>query len=167
MKIRYIVDDSPAANGTFVVTRGADGRWGRPEQVFDHGGASLWSSDGRSLLKVAADRIVAAPLDGTASRELYRPRPGSTDPVPDFLFGRVPNRSRLVAFVSSADGTLWSVPERGGRPRLLARMSDLAGRGGSTGGSGLRGYQTDGERFYYTRDERQSDIFVAEVSGMR
>jgi Tol biopolymer transport system component/DNA-binding SARP family transcriptional activator/tRNA A-37 threonylcarbamoyl transferase component Bud32 len=167
MKIRYIIDDSPVAHGTFVIDRDANGRWGQPVRVFDHGGASLWSPDGRSLLKVAGDRIIAAPLDGTAPRELYRPRSGSTDPVPDFLFGRVPNRGRLVAFVSAGDGTFWSVPEAGGRPRLLARTSDLAGRGSGTDGSGLRGYQTDGERFYYTKDERQSDIFVADVSGMR
>jgi hypothetical protein len=67
---------------------------------------------------------------------------------------------------TEADGTgsFWGLPEHGGRPRLLARANDL---GGGSSGSGLRGYQTDGERFYYTKDERQSDIFIADVSGMQ
>jgi Tol biopolymer transport system component len=165
--LRYVLEDSPVANGTFLVTRDARGRWGQPVRLFQHGAVSIWGREGQSLLTVTGDRIVAAPLDGAEPRELYRPRPGFSDPIPDFLFARVPNRGRLVPFHSTeADGTgsFWGLPEHGGRPRLLARANDL---GGGSSGSGLRGYQTDGERFYYTKDERQSDIFIADVSGMQ
>lgn len=35
------------------------------------------------------------------------------------------------------------------------------------GVAGMRGYQTDGARLHFTMDDRESDIFVAEVREMR
>jgi len=52
---------------------------------------------------------------------------------------------------------IWSVTE-GKRPRLLVRFPppDVLS---------TRGFATDGKRFYFTLGDRESDVFVAEVTG--
>jgi dipeptidyl aminopeptidase/acylaminoacyl peptidase len=162
--LSFTTDDSPVANGIFIVARNADGRWGTPRQVTEKAGQSVWSADGQSLLTVIEHRIVAVPLNGGSPRELYSVPPGSSDPLPDVLFGRLPNLGGFIAFYSSAPdgGSFWALPESGGRPRLLARASDLTN---VNSGTGMRGFQTDGVHLYFTMDDRESDIFVAEVRG--
>ncbi|HWN18583.1 MAG TPA: protein kinase [Gemmatimonadales bacterium] len=160
--VSFTTDDSPAANGTFIVSRGPGGRWSAPRQVSPHVGQSVWSADGKSILRVVNDRIAAVPLDGRSPRQLYAVRSGSPDPTPTFVFGRLPNLGGFIPFNAwGPDGeSFWGLPERGGRPRLLARANDLTN---VNSGTGMRGVNTDGARLYFTMDDRESDIFVVEV----
>jgi Tol biopolymer transport system component len=164
--LTFTTDDSPVANGIFVVSRDTSGRWGAPRQVSEIGGQTAWSSDGKSILAAIQNRIVSLPLDGGQARELYSVRPGSDDPAPATIFERVPNLGGFIPFYSTAadGGSFWGLPEGGGRPRLLARQDDLTN---VNSGTGMRGYQTDGVRLFFTMDDRESDIFVAEVRGSR
>ena len=52
----------------------------------------------------------------------------------------------------------WSVPVTGGRPRLLVRFDDPARA------SNRFEFASDGKRFYFTIEDRQSDIWLAEVA---
>ena len=54
--------------------------------------------------------------------------------------------------------SLWSVTA-GGRPRLLVRFPDL------NRPSNRPDFAADGKRFYFTLEDRESDVFVAEVMG--
>ena len=68
---------------------------------------------------------------------------------------------REVYFKShDAEGraSFWSIPVSGGRPRLLARFDDPARA------SNRFDFASDGRRFYFTVEDRQSDIWVADVS---
>jgi hypothetical protein len=55
--------------------------------------------------------------------------------------------------------SFWSISVAGGRPRLLARLDDPARA------SSRFEFASDGKRFYFTVEDRQSDIWVAEVAG--
>jgi Tol biopolymer transport system component len=164
--LSFTTDDSPVANGTFIVSRDARGKWGASRRVSPYVGQSVWSADGKSILMVVDDRIVAVALDGRPPRELYSVRPGSLDPTPNTTFQRSPNPGGFIPFFSSGpDGdSFWGLPERGGQPHLLARANDLTN---VNSGTGMRGYQTDGARLYFNMDDRESDIFVADVRKMR
>jgi serine/threonine protein kinase/Tol biopolymer transport system component/DNA-binding SARP family transcriptional activator len=164
--LSFATDDSPVANGTFVISRDARGAWGTSRQVSPHVGNSVWSANGKSILRVLNDRIELVPLDGRSPRQLYAARSGSTDPTPIFVFGRLPNLGGFIPFNAwGPDGeSFWGLPERGGRPRLLARVNDFVN---VNSGTGMRGISTDGAHLYYTVDERASDIFVAEMKGIR
>src|SRR6266850_8029949 len=54
----------------------------------------------------------------------------------------------------------WALPPAGGRPRLVVRFDD------ATRSSSRKEWATDGRRFYFTFDDRQSDIYVAELRGL-
>ena len=53
--------------------------------------------------------------------------------------------------------SFWSMPATGGRPRLLVRFDDPARA------SNRFEFASDGRRFYFTVEDRQSDIWVAEA----
>jgi len=57
--------------------------------------------------------------------------------------------------------SFWSLPTTGGRPRMLVRFDD------PTKPSYHPAWVTDGRRFYFTINDRQSDIYVAELHGLR
>ena len=52
---------------------------------------------------------------------------------------------------------LWSLPAAGGTPRLLVQFLDL------TRPSNRRDFSHDDKRFYFTIEDHQSDIWVAEL----
>ncbi len=53
--------------------------------------------------------------------------------------------------------SFWAVSPAGGRPRLLVRFTDLARP------SNRNDFAVDANRFYFAIDDRQSDVFVAEL----
>ena len=59
-------------------------------------------------------------------------------------------------------GSIWALPATGGRPRLLVRFDDPERPSYRS-----PGWATDGRRFYFTINDRQSDIYVAELHGPR
>jgi Tol biopolymer transport system component/DNA-binding SARP family transcriptional activator len=143
----------------FVVHRDASGAWGPPAWRLKGGQLPVWSRDGKSLAFVHPDgRIETIPADSGARTLIYSPRPHSTDPVATYVLWRL-DQSVIWFIGSDARGHagIWSVSPRGGDARLRVKLEDPAGRlPGPT-------LSTDGSRFYFTLDERFSNVRWAEL----
>ncbi len=89
---------------------------------------------------------------------MYEPEPGSDDPNPD---GSLWDPDGDTLYFKSHDGAglaaLWSIPASGGRPRLLVQFDDPMRQ------STRDDFATDGTRFYFAIEDRQSDIWVMDV----
>jgi Tol biopolymer transport system component len=146
----------------YLVSR-RSGRWGRPTRLtpdldVPRTPPHRWSPDGR-FVAYLGDRILAViPPAGGEARTLVDVR----DSLGVSALERIawsPD-SRVVYCVGhDAHGKegLWSVALTGGVPRLLVRFDDPAtvfGRGA---------FAVNGNRFYFSLEKRESDIWSAEV----
>jgi Tol biopolymer transport system component len=142
-----------------VMRRAADGRWSAPRFVGGTGWRPEWSPDGRWIAFVApADgRIGVVPADTGAQRDVYRPGPG--DPLAELaMYSQSGRTLYFKSHDARGQAAFWSVPVTGGRPRLLVRFDDPARA------SNRFEFASDGKRFYFTIEDRQSDIWLAEVA---
>ena len=101
--------------------------------------------------------VASVGADSGAVRELYRRPALQSDPLAETVrWSADPN----VIFVKGHDGSghrgIWSVS--GGRPRLLLALDDPMHP------SDRPEFATDGRRFYFTVDDRQSDVWIAELT---
>lgn len=143
----------------FVMRRDRRGRWGAPRFVVGRGVRPEWSPDGRTIAFVSPTdgRIGVVPADSGAHRDLYVP--GAGDPLAELAI-YAPNGRELYFKSHDARGraSFWSIAAVGGRPRLLARFDDPARA------SNRFEFASDGRRFYFTVEDRQSDVWIAEVA---
>jgi hypothetical protein len=101
--------------------------------------------------------VLITPETG-ATETIYAPADGSTDPIawsvnvgedPGTLYFKAPDAAGLT--------TLWSIPVTGGKPRLLVRFAD-------PNRQSLRpDFAVAAGKFFFTIEDRQADIWVAEV----
>ena len=154
--------------GIFLMRRDSTGAWGPRRPLLRRGFLHTWSPDGRVIAVASgrtirgafqSERLELVPLDGSEPTLIY----AVTDTVNDPFVGDPawdPDGRRI--FIKSHDmegrASIWSLPVSGGRPRLLVRFDDPARP------SFRFNFGTDGERFYFAINDRQSDISVAEVS---
>jgi DNA-binding SARP family transcriptional activator/Tol biopolymer transport system component len=138
----------------FVVHRNARGEWERPAWRLEGGQLPVWSPDARTLAFIRYDgSIETIPADSGARRTVYRPRPGGDDPIASHVVWRIhPDTIWFIGSNSRAHGGIWSVPASGGTARLRVSFDDSSGR---FHGPSLT---TDGKRFYFTLDERFSNV---------
>jgi Tol biopolymer transport system component len=130
-----------------------------------------WSPDGRYLMGGSTDfvssDILVMPADSGPISILYRQRPASTERLvvgPDWspdgraIYFKSCSRRSGPACWSMSDGGVrfWSIPATGGVPRLLAQLDDPAH-------PSLGAWTTDGKRFFFLVNDRQSDISVMEL----
>lgn len=146
------------AGVAFILRRDATGRWQPPRWRLRDAQLPVWSPDGRALAFVTfAGAIRTIPADSGAQRELYAPRPDSDDPIATYLFwGRDPQGLWFLGHVRSGWNAIWRLDPGTRRPRLVANLADPLGR---TPGPVIA---SDGVRFYFTLDERSSNIRWAE-----
>ena len=154
--------DQKPPEGLLIVRRGPGGRWSTPTPLVTGGCNGEWSPDGRWIAYVAFDRdvrmgvLMVMPAAGGPARRVLTPqsdmpRAGGTRWAPD---------GRTLYFKGHDAGgraSFWSVPFSGGRPRLLVRFDDPAFS------SSRNDFSTDGRNFYFAVEDRQSDVFVADL----
>ena len=154
--------------GIFVIRRNAGGQWGAPAQRLPRGFLHSWSADGR-YIAVASGRSIRG-TDHSERLELIRPDSGGpitvyavqdtvTDPsVGDPHFTADGTGIYFKSHDALGRASFWQVPVMGGRPRLLVRFDDL------TRPSFRPNFTADGKRFYFTINNRESDIWIADLT---
>lgn len=143
--------------GIYVTHRDASGTWSAPVHRRTDGIKVSWSPDGRFLAYARNGTLEVMPPDLGAPRVIYAPQ-DPRDPLVDEV--RISNDGRVLYFKShDAEGRarIWSLPMSGGRPRLLVRFDDLSRP------STRSDFAVGNGRFYFTLDERESDIWVADI----
>jgi Tol biopolymer transport system component len=143
-----------------VLRRDAEGRWSLPRLVATDGWRPEWSPDGRHVVFVTprSGRIRIVPADSGDPRDVYVPGPND----PNAELATFADNGREIYFKShdrtDLRASLWSVSVDGGRPRLLVRFDD------PERASNRFDFATDGKRFYFTIEDRQSDLRIAELT---
>ncbi len=146
----------------FITRREGSGRWSTPTLIGSKAVGNAWSPDGLFLAYVEAESdrrpgaLMVAPVEGGSPRRVFEPTP--TVPLAE-LVEWSPDGRTLYYKAHDAQGraSFWAVNAAGGRPRLLVRFNDL------NRPSSRRDFATDGERLYFAIQDRQSDVFVAEL----
>jgi Tol biopolymer transport system component len=160
--LAYTLSGSGSRDGLYVISKDQSGRWGPPQKVWNHPNGARWSRDGRTLLSTWTDGIWLIPAAGGAPRQAYRlPDTVNGPEPPDAQWSRDGQTIWVKAMDRQGRASFWTLAPTGGRPRLLVRFDNPAKP------SYRPTFATDGRRFYFTIDERQSDIYVAELRGLR
>ena len=144
----------------FITERSDSGRWTPPRRLTTNGTAARFSPDGSRILYVRPDGIWVTTRAGGAGRSVLslnpaaQPRLGNAEWSPDgktILFKRYDGEGRT---------SFWSVPASGGEARVLVNL-DRELR------SHRPEFATDGRRFFFTVNERVSDIWTMELRDSR
>ena len=159
--LSYQLTGTDTRDGLYVIARDESGHWGPPRQVWNHPNAGRWSPDGRALLSAWTDGISLIPAAGGPPQQVH----GFPDTVNARELALQWSRDGRTIYFKASDregrASFWALPATGGRPRLLVRFED------PTKPSYRLDWATDGGRFYFTISDRQSDIYVAELHGLR
>jgi Tol biopolymer transport system component len=146
----------------YLVRLGADGRWSPPTRHASPAINNDWSPDGRWIAYIQAEvragtgPVMVVPVDRGGERRVFDP----TATAPPAIHTQwSPDGRTLYYKTHDAQGhaSFWAVSAAGGRPRLLVRFDDPDRQ------SSRRDFATDGSRFYFAIEDRQSDVFVAEM----
>jgi Tol biopolymer transport system component len=146
----------------FTTRREGSGRWSTPTLIGSRTVGDSWSPDGLSLAYIDAESdrrtgpIMVVPASGGSARRVFDPTPTA----PPAEAGEWSPDGRTLyykAHDSQGRASFWAVSAAGGLPRVLVRFTDL------NRPSSRRDFATDGKRFFFAIEDRQSDVFVAEV----
>jgi Tol biopolymer transport system component/DNA-binding SARP family transcriptional activator len=146
----------------FVMHQDANGKWTKPAWGLKPGQLPVWSPDGRTIAFVRYDGgIDLIPADSGARRNVYTRRPGTSDPIVSNIVWNANSPATLwfIGIDEHGFAAIWSVPVQGGLPKLRVNLEDPSGR--------LPGpsISSDGRNFYFTLDERFSNMRWAELKA--
>lgn len=149
------------------LVRRVQGRWGTPTEIVK-GWSARWLPDGRIVYMAsstgsdlenpnAAVVIATAEADGGDVRVVYVWN--NREAYPARIVPSVDGRTIFVKTIDAREGGgIWAIPVTGGAPRPLVRFDDPARP--STRGD----FWADATRFYFRIENRQSDIWVADLT---
>jgi serine/threonine-protein kinase len=146
----------------FIVRRKPGGGWLAPERVASRGLFPTWSPDGREIAYTSAlpsmqPGLGVVSTTGGAPRTVFEPGPAG--PFAERPLWS-PDGRTLYFKAHDADHrtSFWAVSAAGGTPRMLLRLDD-------PNWQSIRPFfATDGKRFYFPVEDRESDIYVAELA---
>jgi Tol biopolymer transport system component len=147
----------------YVTRRGSDGRWSSPPSLLVSPGLGAdWSPDGAwvayaaSESDVSAGPVMVVPAAGGVPRRLFEPGPAAPE-AGQVLWS--PDGRKVYYKAHDAEGrtSFWAVSATGGAPRLLVRFPNPDRQ------SSRKDFAVDGRRLYFAIEDRQSDVFVAEM----
>jgi hypothetical protein len=147
---------------TWLARRRPDGAWGPAELRAERMMWPRWTADGQHLLGDTPDgRVVEVSAASGAMDTLYSPRAGSSDPHAEWA---APGADGHTLWFKSHDAegkaTLWSLPGREATPRPLVTFDDPMRP------SYRVEWATDGKRIFFAINDRESDIWVVDISGL-
>jgi len=156
-----LFSDQSGARNALLVRRGPDGKWSQPEVLAAGAYRPQWSPDGQTI------SYISAPHDGDPGAVMLLTLPASHGPARQLFTGPplvghaiwAPDGRTLYLKVHDGHGaaSFWSVGVQGGRPRELVRFVDPEWQ------SVRNDFATDGKRLFFDVEDRQSDIFVAQL----
>ena len=148
---------------SYITRRGSDGHWSsRPTLLASPGLSAEWSPDGAWVVYVAstslehAGPVMVIPAAGGVPRRLFEPGAAAPEAI---QVRRSPDGRTIYYKAHDALGrtSLWAVSAAGGTPRLLVRFPNPDRQ------SSRQDFAVDGRRLYFAIEDRQSDVFVAEM----
>ncbi len=159
----YFLTGAGSRDGVYVITKDQGGRWGPPRRVWNHPQQSSWSPDARTLVSAWTDGIWLIPAAGGAPRRLTQLPDTVNGPDPPVAHWS-PKGPTIYFHATNADGrgAFWAIPATGCPLRLLVRFDDPA-----KPSAWQYGWTTDGRRLFFVINDWQSDVYVAELHGMR
>ena len=144
-----------------VVARGRDGGWGEPKTILRGDILQVAvSPDGTRLAFATPRGLEVSSASGTAVRMLVGGHDLPGGRRPDYVAWS--DDGRLIYFLALdlADrATIWSVPARGGMPRLLVTFDD------PTREWHRYGFRARHGKFWFTLGDRQSDIWQMDIAA--
>jgi len=142
--------------GVFLSTRRGPNQW-TPAVLRAYGSAPVWSPDGKSILYIKTGSLALAimPVEAGAERVVHTPAPGEGKQRAIFS----PDGATIYTKRHDLDGqaSFWAIPVAGGSARMLVRFTDPAHP------SNREEFASDGKRLFYSVEERQSNVWVADV----
>jgi serine/threonine protein kinase len=153
--------DKSGRHELYVLSRkNKDSNWQAPRQLtFEGGGTPKWSPDGKFIAYISGPSLRVVPAEGGDPRTLVESKDPSILPIPRYPGWSKDSRTVYYkAHGVERQASFWSVPLSGGEPRLLVKFDDPMKQ------SSRAEFATDGERFFFTVAEYESDIWVGELS---
>ena len=152
-----------ATNRSYVTTRLAPGKWSTPRSLYFDGAPlvtataySTWSPDDKWIVSVVARALVLVSPDSGASRTVYTAPPG--EPFPETAMFSKDGRSIYFKSHDEAGHAMLNVvPASGGVARVIVRFPDLSRP------SSRQGFSMSATRFYFPVEDRQSNIWLADL----
>jgi len=154
-----LFSDQSGARNALIVRRGGDGKWSAPEVLAAGAYRPQWSPDGKSISYISAPHdgdpgvVMLLTLGAGPARQLFTGPPL----VGHAVWGSDSHTLYLKVHDEHGTTSFWSVSVDGGKPRELGRLVDPEWQ------SVRNDFATDGKRLFFDVEDRQADIFVAQL----
>jgi len=144
----------------FVVSKNEEqSKWGVPRQLTSNGGQhAKWSPNGDLIAFLEAAKLLVISPDNGDARVIFSDSDREKYPWPLFLAWSPDGQTIYYkAFDKKWNANIWSVPVSGGTPKHLVIFDDPFRNSRRTE------FTTDGQKFFFTLAENESDIWMMEL----
>ena len=151
--------DKSGPRQIFVLSRDSlTAEWGEPRHLSATSPSTVpvWSPDSREIVYTDKGAVYAVAVDGGTTRLIV----GHEEPGPAAQAVQWSDDGSTIYILAFAEGgvpSLWSVPAAGGQPRILVEFDDPSKQ------SPLLWFTHDGQRFYFTFSEFESDLWLMDL----